>query len=159
MNTSDLPQTPSAPPDQPDSAVSESPMVTSTSSPSMLNTTESSSSVEIPSDGGHSYALTELAPPPLPIPLPLPPPLMPTISNLPPPPAIYPCPMCPNVMFVTIADMKNHLDTQHKKYQCDICRKLMSHKRNVERHRRSVHENQRGFGCPMCGYRSAHKQV
>jgi len=35
----------------------------------------------------------------------------------------------------------------------------MSHKRNVDRHRKSVHENRRGFQCPVCIYKSAHKQV
>ena len=68
------------------------------------------------------------------------------------------CPMC-GQLFRTLAEMKQHLELLHKKYQCDICNKLMSHKRNVDRHRKSVHENQRGYGCPMCDYRSAHKQV
>lgn len=68
------------------------------------------------------------------------------------------CPMC-GQLFRTLAEMKQHLELVHKKYQCDICNKLMSHKRNVDRHRKSVHENQRGYGCPMCDYRSAHKQV
>jgi hypothetical protein len=71
---------------------------------------------------------------------------------------IYPCAMCPEY-FVSHLDMRNHLEILHRKYQCEICRKLMSHKRNVDRHRKSVHENQRGFGCPICPYRSAHKQV
>ena len=73
-------------------------------------------------------------------------------------PAIYPCPMCVGY-FVSLTDMRNHLEAEHRKYQCEICQKLMSHKRNVDRHRKSVHENQRGFGCPMCPYKSAHKQV
>lgn len=72
--------------------------------------------------------------------------------------AIFPCPMCGDY-FSGLTEMKNHLEAAHRKFQCDICRKLMSHKRNVDRHRKSVHENQRGFGCPMCSYRSAHKQV
>ena len=71
---------------------------------------------------------------------------------------IFPCPLCIS-FFANNAEMKSHLEAEHRKYQCDICRKLMSHKRNVDRHRRSVHENQRGFGCPMCNYKSAHKQV
>jgi len=68
------------------------------------------------------------------------------------------CPMC-GQLFYNIMEMKKHLEMYHKKYQCDLCHKLMSHKRNVDRHRRSVHENQRGYGCPLCDYRSAHKQV
>ena len=71
---------------------------------------------------------------------------------------VYPCPLCVGFFF-TLAAMKSHLESEHRKYQCDICRKLMSHKRNVDRHRKSVHENQRGFGCPICVYKSAHKQV
>lgn len=71
---------------------------------------------------------------------------------------VFPCPLCVGFFF-TLAAMKNHLEAEHRKYQCDICRKLMSHKRNVDRHRKSVHENQRGFGCPICVYKSAHKQV
>ena len=78
--------------------------------------------------------------------------------NNPDAPSIYPCPICYH-FFTTPTEMANHLETEHRKFQCDICKKLMSHKRNVDRHRRSVHENQRGFGCPMCPYRSAHKQV
>ena len=72
--------------------------------------------------------------------------------------SIFPCPMCV-AFFVSNVDMKAHLEAEHRKYKCDICNKLMSHKRNVDRHRKSVHENQRGFGCPMCSYKSAHKQV
>ena len=68
------------------------------------------------------------------------------------------CPMCDG-LFYSIPEMKHHLEHFHKKFQCEICHKLMSHKRNVDRHRRSVHENQRTFGCPMCEYRSAHKQA
>ena len=68
------------------------------------------------------------------------------------------CPMC-GQLFYNILEMKKHLEIYHKKYQCDLCHKLMSHKRNVDRHRKSVHENQRGYGCPLCDYRSAHKQV
>ena len=71
---------------------------------------------------------------------------------------VFPCPKCVGFFF-TLEAMKNHLEAEHRKFQCDICRKLMSHKRNVDRHRKSVHENQRGFGCPMCTYKSAHKQV
>ena len=78
--------------------------------------------------------------------------------NNPDAPAIFPCPICYH-FFTTPSEMANHLEAEHRKFQCDICKKLMSHKRNVDRHRRSVHENQRGFGCPMCPYRSAHKQV
>ena len=78
--------------------------------------------------------------------------------NNPDAPSIFPCPICYH-FFTTPTEMANHLETEHRKFQCDICKKLMSHKRNVDRHRRSVHENQRGFGCPMCPYRSAHKQV
>ena len=72
--------------------------------------------------------------------------------------ALSTCPMCDG-LFYSIPEMKHHLEHFHKKFQCEICHKLMSHKRNVDRHRRSVHENQRTFGCPMCEYRSAHKQV
>merc|ERR1719244_1105856 len=82
----------------------------------------------------------------------------PNLSQSQPVAPVFPCPMCVGFFF-TLAAMKNHLESEHRKYQCDICRKLMSHKRNVDRHRKSVHENQRGFGCPMCNYRSAHKQV
>lgn len=73
-------------------------------------------------------------------------------------PNLTPCPICPHI-FVTVNEMRSHLETEHRKYQCELCKKLMSHKRNVDRHRKSVHENQRGFGCPMCNYKSAHKQV
>ena len=47
---------------------------------------------------------------------------------------VFPCPLCVGFFF-TLAAMKNHLEAEHRKYQCDICRKLMSHKRNVDRHR------------------------
>lgn len=73
-------------------------------------------------------------------------------------PNLTPCPICPHI-FVTVNEMRSHLETEHRKYQCELCKKLMSHKRNVDRHRKSVHENQRGFGCPLCNYKSAHKQV
>ena len=73
-------------------------------------------------------------------------------------PSIFPCPICYH-FFTSPSEMASHLESEHRKFQCDICKKLMSHKRNVDRHRKSVHENQRGFGCPMCPYRSAHKQV
>ncbi len=91
---------------------------------------------------------------------------------------LFACPMC-GEYFETWPSMRIHLETLHRKFQCEICRKLVSHKRNLDRHRRSgkcdsspscpnpsqrhlgflVHENERGFGCPLCDYRSAHKQV
>lgn len=81
-----------------------------------------------------------------------------SVQNRPHGSGLVPCPVC-NHYFLQLSEMKAHLEAEHRKYQCDICRKLMSHKRNVDRHRKSVHENQRGFGCPMCSYKSAHKQV
>ena len=142
-----LPQPAAAPSTTPlENSPAESSEGNLTSSPTTLDSTSSSSS-----RGSSSSMETEPSKSEAEMPA--------TIPGSAPTPPIYPCPVCVHVFFATITDMKSHLEAQHRKFQCDVCRKLMSHKRNVDRHRKSVHENQRGFGCPMCPYRSAHKQV
>ena len=47
-----------------------------------------------------------------------------------------PCPMC-GEYFETWPSVRVHLEASHRKFQCEICRRLVSHKRNLDRHRRS----------------------
>ena len=52
-------------------------------------------------------------------------------------------------------DLKAHVDRIHKqvKYPCDICKKELSSKRELQDHKETVHEGKTNNQCKVCGKR------
>ena len=52
-------------------------------------------------------------------------------------------------------DLKAHVDRIHKhvKYPCDICKKELSSKRELQDHKETVHEGKTNNHCKVCGKR------
>ena len=52
-------------------------------------------------------------------------------------------------------DLKAHVDRIHKhvKFPCDICKKELSSKRELQDHKETVHEGKTNNQCKVCGKR------
>ena len=65
----------------------------------------------------------------------------------------FSCPNC-NAVFGAKETMEKHISERHlgriKDKSCDMCGKSFNQERNVERHKKTVHEEIRNFSCPHC---------
>ena len=65
----------------------------------------------------------------------------------------FSCPNC-NAVFGAKETMEKHISERHlgriKNKSCDVCGKSFNQEKNVERHKKTVHEEIRNFSCPHC---------
>ena len=65
----------------------------------------------------------------------------------------FSCQNC-NAVFGAKETLEKHISERHlgriKNKSCDVCGKSFNQERNVERHKKTVHEKIRNFSCPHC---------
>ena len=63
-----------------------------------------------------------------------------------------PCLQC-GMKFTSNTWLKKHHERIHEKklYSCEQCNKMLSDRRNLERHKKNVHEDSSNINCDVCG--------